>query len=302
MIPVELVGRPIQLPEKDSCRIVIFTGTALRHDRFALRIQRDFGERVVGWFQVARASQLPLSGPKPSEHYYRSLKELVENPRKLLRLPLEAGERILRALSRRPSQEEEEERLFGDEVRSLRKTAHLQPVRVSDPSAPAVVEAVEGLRPYLILTLGGAIYSERLLKAARGLALNQHDGWCPAYKGTHTVDWALFHRDIAHIGSTIHILTQGLDAGPIVRRSTACLVKGDTRESCFARVVALGTELMCEVVAEVIRADQLTVYDQPGGQGFTYLGAHRTEKILRAIDRDLGNGWLSSELSRLRTF
>jgi hypothetical protein len=80
------------------------------------------------------------------------------------------------------------------------------------------------------------------------------------------------------------------------------VTRNDTRESCFARVVALGTELMCEVVAEIIQSDEVTVYDQPGERGRTYLGMELTEQIRRTIDADLEAGWLQSELRRLSRF
>jgi len=269
MIPADLPSRTLRLPPKGVCSIVVFTGTDLRHDRFALRLQQEFGTLVVGWFQVARP---PTRTPLPPSNTLRSRQQKVE------------------------------EELFGDEVRLLRKNACLQPLAVADPNSGEVVESVRSLSPYLFLSLGGTIYRQPLLDCARGLALNQHSGWSPDYKGTNTIDWALYHRDLAHVGNTIHILTSGLDAGPIVRRSTACLTKDDTRESCFTRAVALGTELMCEVVAEIIRADEITVHDQPGEHGRTYLGMELTDQIARAVDADLERGWMQSELRRITRF
>lgn len=303
MIPAELTSRQIKLPEKNGCRIVVITGNALRHDRFALRIQKEFGDRVVGWFQVVRQSGGSTS---PGQSDQRLIEKVRRMPVYLSRtfwvkyfpIKFQSEKRQEKAAS----QSEVEEELFGSEVGLLRATAHLMPQAVRNPNAPEVLREIKSLDPYLILTLGGAVYRKDLLECARGLALNQHDGWCPEYKGAETVDWALYHRDIPRMGNTVHILTSGMDAGPIVRRSTACVVDDDTRRSCFARVVALGTELMCEVVAEIIHSDTLTVYDQPEGQGFTYLVAHRKEEIIRSVDQDLEAGFLSTELSRLREF
>jgi hypothetical protein len=302
MIPAELAPRRIRLPEKGDCHIVVFTGSSLRHDRFALRVQKEFGERVVGWFQsvprvVDQAAQ--MGG---GSRLYAGARSLAEDPRKFLRVPRFLAEHLLRRMRRPLSQDEVERRLFGDEVRWLRKTAHLEPIRVENPNAPEVVKLVKSMDPYLILTLGGPLYTKPLLDTVIGLALNQHDGWCPEYKGSGTVYWALYHRDISCVANTVHILTSGADAGPIVRRSTACLVEEDTYETCFARSVALGTELMCEVVGEVIRSESLTVYDQPDSQGFTYLSSHLNDRVTCAVDRDLREGLLSVELSRLRHF
>ena len=303
MIPAELISRKIQLPEKNGCRLVVITGNALRHDRFALRIQKEFGERVVGWYQVVRQSGTINSPRQSKRRFTEKVRRMGEYLSKTLRgrsFQVRTKSETSQMMAR--SQSEVEEQLFGSEVSVLRRTAHLMPQAVRNPNAPEIVKEIKLLDPYLILTLGGAIYRKELLDCARGLALNQHDGWCPEYKGAETVDWALYHRDIPRIGNTIHILTSGMDAGPIVRRSTACVVDDDTRASCFARVVALGTELMCEVVAEITQADTLTVYDQPEGEGFTYLVAHRKEKILQSIDQDLEAGFLTNELSRLREF
>ena len=48
MIPAELEASSLDLPSADHCRIVVITGTDLRHDRFALRLQAEFPGLVVG--------------------------------------------------------------------------------------------------------------------------------------------------------------------------------------------------------------------------------------------------------------
>src|ERR1035437_5034698 len=137
MIPAELVPRQIRLPEKDGCRIVIFTGDSLRHDRFALRIQKDFGERVVGWFQVVPETRQPASQTRILGRICSKMKSLAANPQRLVRAPGYIMERLHQKMRwHTPSQNDEEQRLFGDEVQSLRKSAHLQPLRVSDPNSP----------------------------------------------------------------------------------------------------------------------------------------------------------------------
>ena len=303
MIPAELTPKKVRLPDAGVRNIVVVTGTQLRHDRFALRLQQEFGSLVIGWFQVESPTDRNVSQESTTVRSIQQIKDVLRSPRRRQHARRYLARRIRDRVGRsRISQGQVEERMFRDEVNLLRESAHLEPRRVRDPNSPEVVNLVKSLDPYFLLTLGGAIYRKPLLQCARGLALNQHNGWCPTYKGTGTVNWALFHRDIAHLGSTVHVLTSGMDAGPILRRSTVCLVEDDTPQSCFARVVALGTELMCEVVAEAIRSDELTVYDQPGDSGYTYLNSQLTGEVREAVERDFRNGWLGFELSRLRQF
>ena len=104
------------------------------------------------------------------------------------------------------------------------------------------------------------------------------------------MDWTLFHRDIQRIGNTVHLLTEGMDSGPIVRRTRACLVPEDTPITTFVRVVAVGTELMCEVVSEAIEKRFIKVFDQPEVLGRTYRFLDRTPEVEKAVERDFKAG------------
>jgi methionyl-tRNA formyltransferase len=274
--------------------MVVITGNELRHERFALRLRERFGPLVLGWYRVDR----PASATRPPERVARARRaaSLVRHPDRLVR-------RLRSGSPTQPlSQRETEEAMFGDEVRRLRDAAPPSPRIVADPNAPDVVAEIDALAPCLLVTLGGAIYGDALLASARGLALNLHSGWCPTYRGTNTVEWTLYRRDLARLGSTVHVLTSGLDAGPILRRSTACVIPGDTVATCFARVVALGTDLMCEVVDEIIRSDEVVVYDQPEAAGRSYLGKELSRDARRLIDADLRSGMIRVELARSREF
>jgi methionyl-tRNA formyltransferase len=202
----------------------------------------------------------------------------------------------------RPTQDAVEQRMFGDEIGVLKKLSYISPQAVSDPNSAETIALVKALDPYFILTLGGAIYGKELRACARGLALNQHDGWCPEYRGSNTVDWALYHRDLPKVSNTIHILTDGMDSGPILRRSSACLAVDDSPESCFARSVALGTELICEVVRELIQERVARIFPQPQFTGFTYRRKDMTDNVRKAIRKDLQEGMIRTELFRRTRF
>ena len=60
MIPHELEARTLPVADVRDGKIVVFTGNTLRHDRFALRIQQRFGERVVAWYRITRPPKAPV--------------------------------------------------------------------------------------------------------------------------------------------------------------------------------------------------------------------------------------------------
>ena len=42
----------LKLSIPNNFNIVIFTQNSLRHKRFALRLQQEFGNKVVAWFEI----------------------------------------------------------------------------------------------------------------------------------------------------------------------------------------------------------------------------------------------------------
>ena len=184
----------------------------------------------------------------------------------------------------------------------MKKKAYLSPKTIQNANAAETIAFVNALEPYFILTLGGPMYGKELRACALGLALNQHDGWCPEYRGSYTVHWALYHRDLSKIANTVHILTNGMDAGPILRRSIACLAVDDTPEACFARSVALGTELMCETVRELMQTKKARIFRQPQFAGYTYIGSQLTEDVKDDIKRDLRRGLIQRDIAKRTAF
>ena len=319
MIPHELSPRSILLPEGEAS-IVIMTCRELRSERFALRLQQEFGTLVKGWFVYTptQHASVPDSRTKPaaSESESRLSRLRRMGFQELARKSLGWAKRKLGGIIRRvrgnpeaqkkkASQtlwEETERHLFEMEVERLRKYQVVDPESVSDPNSEEFVSRVREIDPYFFLSLGGPLYGKQLLATARGIALNQHAGWSPDHRGSGTVHWALYHRDLLKVGSTVHVTSSGADAGPIVRRGQTGIVPWDTAESMFLRTVALGTELMCEVVHDAMTMRQLTVFDQPPYSGKTYTYPELTPDIVRSIEQDIEAGWLVREMRRLRSF
>jgi len=136
------------------------------------------------------------------------------------------------------------------------------------------------------------LLSDKVINSVNGLALNQHAGHSPKYRGSGTIEWSLYHRDIKSLSNTVHLTTTGADSGPIVRRSNICIHPDDKPQKLFFKSVALGTELMIEVINEIIEKDDILVFDQPKSTGTTYLRRDLTKDILLSIIEDFRNGWL----------
>jgi phosphoribosylglycinamide formyltransferase-1 len=71
----------------------------------------------------------------------------------------------------------------------------------------------------------------------QGRLLNIHPALLPAYRGLHTHERALADGVKIH-GCTVHFVSAGMDAGPIIAQAAVAVRDSDTPESLAARVLA----------------------------------------------------------------
>jgi methionyl-tRNA formyltransferase len=323
MIPDDLPTRNFRIELDPSWNIVLITGSNLRHRRFALRMQEAFGDRVAAWFQVGRWAtfgkkrnslekiRFALGKARDrflSRHGKDRIRYYFKEHSLWQSLSLAAGMglplvRSQYALYRhRRAIAAAEQSILAGEMARMAAFDRLKPELFEDPNTPDFRERIQSTNPFFLLSLGGPLLGRKILESVRGAAINQHAGWSPLYRGSHTTEWALYHRDLDHVGATVHLTTMGADAGPIFKRSSPALLPEDNPAACFVRVVTVGTELMIETVRELVEQQELPCCDQPADQGFTYLVEMLSGDIIRAIYSDAASGEFSRALKRMEGF
>ena len=75
-----------------------------------------------------------------------------------------------------------------------------------------------------------------LLDAYPDAILNIHPSLLPSFPGLHPQRQALAHG-VKVTGVTVHLVTDDLDAGPIVVQRTVPVLDGDTEETLAARIL-----------------------------------------------------------------
>ena len=85
------------------------------------------------------------------------------------------------------------------------------------------------------------ILDSALIDRYRGAIWNLHPGLLPWGRGMYPVFWALWEGTPA--GATLHELTAGLDAGPIVEQKPVAVLASDTGGRLHERVQAAEREL-----------------------------------------------------------
>lgn len=86
-----------------------------------------------------------------------------------------------------------------------------------------------------------------LLQWPTRMAINLHPSLLPAYRGPNPVFWQL-RNDERHTGISLHLLTEALDAGPILLQKRVSFPPGATPDELDALLAQQGTEVFCDAL------------------------------------------------------
>lgn len=90
-----------------------------------------------------------------------------------------------------------------------------------------------------------------LVEAWAGRMINIHPSLLPKYPGLDTHRRAIEAGD-AEAGCTVHLVTAGVDEGPILDQSRVPVLKGDTPEALAARVLEAEHDLYPAALARLV--------------------------------------------------
>ena len=92
-----------------------------------------------------------------------------------------------------------------------------------------------------------------LVEAWSGRMLNIHPSLLPAYPGLHTHRRALEAGE-AEAGCTVHLVTEGVDQGPVLAQARVPVLPGDDEAALAARVLEAEHRLYPAALADYVRS------------------------------------------------
>lgn len=125
------------------------------------------------------------------------------------------------------------------------------PVRTieSANSEPFVAHVVE-TRVDVLLHQTPEILRGPILRAPAVAVINRHFSLLPAYRGAWPVFWQFVNGE-RRFGTTIHVIDEGLDTGPIVAQAALDRRPGDTMSVMLARLFEQSVPLTCEALSRL---------------------------------------------------
>lgn len=106
-----------------------------------------------------------------------------------------------------------------------------------DAHEGAILEALAVINPDIICLAGYMrLLSGKFIAPYEGRILNIHPSLLPLFPGLHTHQRAL-DAGMKLAGCTVHLVTEGMDEGPILAQAAVPIIDGDTEGSLAARVL-----------------------------------------------------------------
>lgn len=116
----------------------------------------------------------------------------------------------------------------------------------------ALATTIARYQPDLIVSAGFMrIAGKNVLKDFGGRFINTHPALLPAFKGAHAVEDALAYG-VKYTGSSIHLVDEGVDTGPLLAQEPVPVLPDDTVEALHDRIKIVERRLLCEVIADIV--------------------------------------------------
>ncbi|MDH3458238.1 MAG: formyltransferase family protein [Gemmatimonadota bacterium] len=131
-------------------------------------------------------------------------------------------------------------------------------------------QLIRDLDPDILVVHGAGILKRETFELARRVAINVHCGVLPEYRGHASTFWAIYRRDFENVGVTVHEIAQIVDTGSILRLGRVKWQPGETDITMWFRAFMLGTELVLDVVDELMNQDSITRIEVDGEPGPHY--------------------------------
>lgn len=126
----------------------------------------------------------------------------------------------------------------------------------------AILEKLVDLKPDLICLAGYMrLLSADFIRHYEGRILNIHPSLLPLFPGLHTHERAI-EAGMRIAGCTVHLVTEGMDEGPILGQAAVPVLADDTAETLAARVLRQEHRIYRDVLQRMASGDEHSATDE----------------------------------------
>lgn len=122
-----------------------------------------------------------------------------------------------------------------------------------------LIQLIEEHQPQVIFVNGTRIISKNILDQVAIPMVNIHVGITPKYRGVHGGYWAMYYKDHAHFGVTVHLIDAGIDTGKVIAQKVITPSSKDNYKTYPILQSAYGIKLIVEQKSNINSSEISTV-------------------------------------------
>ena len=128
--------------------------------------------------------------------------------------------------------------------------------RVTSVNEQDTVRLLRTMHPTVIVVNGTRIISSEVLDAMDCPFINMHAGFTPRFRGVHGGYWALIEGRPDMVGTTVHLVDEGIDTGGVLARATFETTPDDSVVTYPYLHLVAGLPLLAEQVNRVLAGQE----------------------------------------------
>lgn len=154
---------------------------------------------------------------------------------------------------------EMEEKYFGDvQADHILKEVPVCEVSKEDLNGSQVMEFIKRIQADTLISYGPGLLRQNILDLCHGNTFNIHGGLSPYYKGAATMFWPFYFLEPNFVGTTIHYITNRIDAGNIVHQTVPQLEYGDCMHEVACKAIIKTGEDLRELISIMKSGKEIT--------------------------------------------
>jgi folate-dependent phosphoribosylglycinamide formyltransferase PurN len=169
---------------------------------------------------------------------------------------------------------------------------------VDNINSQTCISKAVSLGPDVICLFGTSILNQNWLEAFPKRVVNLHLGLSPFYRGSATLFWPFFFKELKYLGATIHLATAKVDAGEIIARIDADFRLEDDYYNITTRLIKDSIDRFPEVVASYL-GGWIKTFAQENVDGRICRKSDFSEEALREVLEYIGRGLTAKEIAKI---
>lgn len=250
-------------------KIVILTGSEIRHEYFRKKIAND--KRISVLASYCEGTEKSLSN------------RIRQN-----------SETSLLEIQHIEARQQSETDFFMEYIESVKDKSNPNFIQKGAINKQNIINEIIVLNPDLLVCYGSSLIKSDLLIKFQNKFLNVHLGLSPYYRGSGTNVWPLINLEPHMVGATFMYIDAGIDTGEIIHQIRADIFLGDSPHSIGNRLIRKMTLTYAEIISKF---PFLEIEKQPVSEGKFYLRKDFTSESCKQLYLNFEQGMIENYLN-----